>query len=201
AAGPPPPPHRAAGLPAPRPFSSPPRPPLRAVRVHTRFADEEAQAAALRARAGRLECAPPTATSCSTLSSSLRATAVRRRRTRGRRDSVRISPSDPAEAYDDTDVEALSAAVALYAPPLLAEPCLSVSPSMYAAGDPAGPSLSARGSADSSLAHHGVHQGAADHDPARQPHLPLPPEQGVHPDLALRAERQADRGQDHHFVP
>ncbi|XBJ12045.1 hypothetical protein VPH35_016642 [Triticum aestivum] len=59
---------------------------------------------------------------------------------------------DPADGYGDTDAEALAAVAALYAPPLLAEPCLSGSPAMYAAGDPAGPSSSARGSADSSLA-------------------------------------------------
>ncbi|KAM3271643.1 hypothetical protein ACQJBY_042071 [Aegilops geniculata] len=59
-----------------------------------------------------------------------RATAGRRRRTRGRRGSVRINASNPASAYGDTDVEALAAAAALYAPTLLAEPCLSGSPSM-----------------------------------------------------------------------
>ncbi|XBH63204.1 hypothetical protein VPH35_117237 [Triticum aestivum] len=79
--------------------------------------------------------APPTTTSCSALSSPPRATAGRRRRTRGRRGSVRINASNPASAYGDTDVEALAATAALYAPTLLAEPCLSGSPSMYAVGD------------------------------------------------------------------
>ena len=113
--------------------ASPPRPPPRVVQVpHVQFADADAQAAALRARAGRLERVPPTATGCSTRSSPLRETAGRRRRTRG---SGRISTLDPAEAYVDTDAEALAAAAALYALPLLAEPCLSGSPAMYAAVD------------------------------------------------------------------
>ena len=53
-----------------------------------------------------------------------------RRRTHG---SVRISASYSAEAYVDTDAEALAAAAALYAPPLLAEPCLFGSPAMEVA--------------------------------------------------------------------
>ncbi|XP_037415352.1 uncharacterized protein LOC119278094 [Triticum dicoccoides] len=56
--------------------------------------------------------------------------AGRRRRTRG---SGRTSTLDPAEAYVDTDAEALAAAAALYALPLLAEPCLSGSPAMEVA--------------------------------------------------------------------
>ncbi|XBH83195.1 hypothetical protein VPH35_071680 [Triticum aestivum] len=61
---------------------------------------------------------------------------------------------DPADGYGDMDADALAVAAALYALPLLAEPCLSGSPAMYAAGDLAGPCSSARGSADSSLARH-----------------------------------------------
>uniref|UniRef100_A0A8R7Q4P5 Uncharacterized protein n=1 Tax=Triticum urartu TaxID=4572 RepID=A0A8R7Q4P5_TRIUA len=65
--------------------------------------------------------APLTTTSCSTLSSPPRATAGRRRRTRGRHGSVRINASNPASAYGNTDVDALAATAVLYAPTLLAE--------------------------------------------------------------------------------